>query len=209
MIERFLKKLIGEVDYSIYIPEIVDFLEKCIWPLVAIVFIYLFRKEIQKLLGRVKKLKVGDNEMELEPPHGTTPMLDRIVKEPRPKREEDAKSRYQLAIVNLALLLGKYLYVWCAWDKRKEFSHAVRFSEEYSGGKLRYIDEYFNDLKKYLIVNDSNLSPDLRKSANELKDYIESILVYHNKYEELHEPVFSLQQYQKLFEDLLKTMGKE
>lgn len=197
MIKLLILKLLGSIDYRFYIPEFLGVLKESLWPITVLLIVLIFRREVSKLIGRIKEIKYKDWSIV------TSPDAEEAlssVSDPS-KISKDAKGK-ERAFAELAFLLSNYQYVWSAWTVRPENSHAVRFSEKYSGGKLRYIDQYCADLKNYDRKFGLLLPSEIKSKFEDLKGYLESILPYQNIEEELTSPVFSQPKYLELFGNL-------
>ena len=106
------------------------------------------------------------------------------------------------AMNDLAFLLFKYQFVWGAWAMGPDYCHAVRFSEKYSGGTLRFIDEFASDLNSFIKDKEDRLPSNVIQKFEDISSYINGVLPYHGEQERLSRPVFSIPQYQTLMRSL-------
>ncbi len=201
MIKFLLIKFLGPIDYRFYIPEIFGVIKELLWPITVLLIASIFRREISRLIGRIKSIKYKGMSVETVPSAGEALSIP-----PKPFQLTKGAKEPERAIAELAFLLSKYQFVWSAWTSRPEYSHAVRFSEEYAGGKLRYIDQYCSELKYYDKKFGASLPNDIKSKFDDLRSYLESILPYHNIQEELTSPIFSRPKYLELFGDLAGSL---
>jgi hypothetical protein len=202
MIKEFMLKWIGDISYDQYLSLIVDLLGKSVWPLTVVVFLILFRKNISGLIARIRSVEQGDKKLVFDPPGGETSETE--LNKMASSRQTDSNR----IIADLAFLVYKYQYVWSAWTTRQEFSHAVRFSESYSGGRLRYIDEYVHDLDEFQQKYSTVIPENIKTPLDKLLSYLKEVRVYHDTNEKLSAPAFSAPKYLALFGDLIKATGK-
>lgn len=200
MIKALILKIFGPIDYRYILPQVLGFMKELLWPATILVIAGIFRRDISKLIGRIKSVKYKDISVE------TVPSAVEALSISQKPLGTKVTNKTEWAIVELALLLSKYQFVWSAWSSRPEYCHAVRFSEKYAGGNLRYLNEYCTDLKTY----DTKFGDVLPRKAKarfvELRSYLESVLPYHNTEEELTSPVFSRPKYLQLFGDLAQSL---
>ncbi len=193
--------MFGSIDYRFYVPEILELIKELLWPITVFLILFIFRIEIKKLIGRIKYIKYKGMSIETSP--AATEALDTV---PTPSQITEESSGSERVIAELVSLLYNYQYVWSAWTTRPEYSHAVRFSEKYSGGKLRFIDQYFSDLNNYERKFGALLPSDMKSKFDDLKGFLESILQYQNIEEELTSPIFSRPKYLELFGNLATSL---
>lgn len=204
MIKEFVLKWIGDISYAQYLSMILELIGKCLWPFTITVFVFLFRKDISRLIDRIRSVEQGDKRVVFDPPGGEASERELIE---IASSSKDTEGRNLM--VDIANLLHKYQYVWSAWTTRQEFSHAVRFSERYSGGQLRYIDGYVRDLdefqEKYLV----SIPQGIKNPFDGLLNYLKDVSSYHDSEEKLSAPAFSVPKYLELFGDLIKAVKEQ
>ena len=203
MIRFIIAKIFGIIGNRFYVPEILDLIKELLWPVTVLISVLIFRQEISKLIGRIKNIKYKGMSIETSP--GAEKALSTA---PKPSQITEDFRGPKTAVAKLAFLLSNYQYVWSAWATRPEYSHAVRFSEKYSGGKLRFIDQYCSDLNNYEKKFENFLSNDIKSKFVDLKGYLESILPYQNIEEELTSPTFSRPKYLEFFGNLAASLEK-
>ena len=57
MIKFLILKIFGSIDYRFYAPEILGVIKESLWPITILLVVLIFRREISKLIGRIKKIK--------------------------------------------------------------------------------------------------------------------------------------------------------
>lgn len=221
MLKKFLIYVIGPINFSAYMPKMFELAEKALWPFVALVVAFLFKREIAFLLQRLQKATVGNNIFE----------FGRGSEEDRKKIEaliENAKRSSvggrgeitalpiepaaleplspQMAIAQLAFLLSKYQFVWSAWTTSQDYSHAVRFSDQRAGGEIRYIDKFTRDLYDFARQYREKLPPELGQAFDELKVFISDIVPLQKQGQELSGPYFSVSRYRDILQKLFTLL---
>lgn len=56
MIKFLILKLLGPIDYRFYVPEILGLMKELLWPVTLLLVVLIFRREISKLIGRIKNI---------------------------------------------------------------------------------------------------------------------------------------------------------
>ena len=203
MIEQFLKWFVGHIDYRFYMPLFIDFLKSLLWPATIICLTIIFRKQISKMIEKLESLEGFGARIKMKSrTEDAAPKLTGFRTKDISLPEETTVQDENQVISDLAFLLFKYRFVWSEWAIDPDYCHAVRFSEKYSGGTLRYIDEFVKELNSFIKEKGDKLSAIVGKRVRELSSYINGVLPYHEKNERLSGPVFSAPQYQVLLRSL-------
>ncbi len=205
MLKAFLLKWIGSISYGKYFSEILAFIGNLKWVITVVVLVILFRQEIAKLiredlpvlLQRITAIKKGNFSVELKTAEMSTDKK-MLILFGAPQGIE--------AFVKLAQILSKYQFYWSAWNTTPEFSHAVRFSDRYSGSQVRFIDEYVKELDEFVKEYRDKYPQGVEESLKNLMVYLKEVYRYQVDKEQLSAPVFSVLKYSELIRSVDNAM---
>lgn len=213
MIQKLFLWLVGPINYPAYIPSLFELLRATLWPFTILLLCIIFRKGIVVLLkklesyeGEFGRINFSSGETKGE---NLAPELGDFATSKKDIPYDKVKSEHAKMIAELAFVLSKYQYVWSAWITSPGFSHAVRFSEKYSGGEIRYLDHLYKDLSNFELSSVEKMPKQLYEAFQQLKSFVEGVLPFHKQGEELKGPAFSVPRFQNLLVTVFNIMKSE
>lgn len=171
MLLRFARWLAGEVDFHFYASAYVDLLRTVIWPAVVLVALGTLRRELASLVNRVSQFEDGEWKAHFAPEPKSHPT--------------------DMGLRAVTQFLYNYRYVWGKFgrDADVKSASAVRFSEKYEYGSLRYIDDCVRDAKS--LFTETLPTPVVRK-VGELVGFLDAIQPFQLGGEHLSAAVFHI-----------------
>jgi len=171
MLLKFVRWLAGEADFHFYASVYVDLIRIAIWPGVVLIVLGTLRRELASLVNRVSRFERGEWKAHFAP-------------EPK-SHPADTGLR---AVTHF---LYSYRYVWGRWgrDAETKSASAVRFSEKYEYGTLRYLDDCVRDAKSLFR---ETLPSHVVQKLSELVGFLDAMQPFHLGGEHLSAEVFHI-----------------
>lgn len=163
------------------------------WTVAILVVAIIFRKNIAGFIDGMKEIwvkgKIGGQEFEGGAKRSLGENLQEEILRPLQRPALEQAEIAKTAINELLTLFRNYAFVGLQPPDGRR-SSTVIFSEAYSGGTPRFINNLKSDLEKYLQTYSGSLEPKVRAPLEKLAEYVATIASHQIRDELLDSPVF-------------------